>query len=99
MDLSSTRTLDDVLQAIGERAKNTPPGMVIVTNSDWHEGQLVEQRLPYRDDLDKATTDHPVVVVRGGRVNPQRRRPHRVVHRRDDATRGREASDATRPVD
>ena len=66
VDLSSARTLDDVLQAIGERAKNTPPGTVIVTNSDWHEGQLVEQRLPYRDDLDKATTDHPVVAVRGG---------------------------------
>ena len=66
VDLSSARTLDDVLLAIGERAKNTPPDTVIVTNSDWHEGQLVEQRLPYRDDLDKATTDHPVVVVRGG---------------------------------
>ena len=39
---------------------------MIVTNSDWHEGQLAEQRLPYRGDLDLAAPAHPVVVVRGG---------------------------------
>ncbi len=39
---------------------------MIITNSDWHEGQLAEQRLPYRDELDEAAPDHPLVVVRGG---------------------------------
>ena len=29
------------------------PGDVIVSNSDWHEAQLKEQRLPLRDDLDR----------------------------------------------
>lgn len=66
VDLSRTRSLDEVLAAIAERAAATPAGQVIVTNSDWHEGQLAEQRLPYRDDLDRAAPDHPVVVVRGG---------------------------------
>ena len=66
VDLSRTRSLDQVLAAIAERAASTPAGGVIVTNSDWHEGQLVEQRLPYRDDLDRAAPDHPLVVVRGG---------------------------------
>ncbi len=66
VDLSRTRSLQDVLDAIAARAASTPEGDVIVTNSDWHEGQLREQRLPYRDDLDRATTRHPVVVVRGG---------------------------------
>ena len=66
VDLSRTRSFADVLDAISARASGTPPGEVIVTNSDWHEGQLTEQRLPFRDDLDRATTDHPVVVVRGG---------------------------------
>ena len=66
VDLSCTRSLDQVLAAIAERAASTPAGGVIVTNSDWHEGQLVEQRLPYRDDLDRAAPDHPLVVVRGG---------------------------------
>ena len=53
VDLSRTRSIDDVLNAIGERVRRTPPGEVIITNSDWHEGQLKEQRLPYRYDLDR----------------------------------------------
>src|SRR5262249_28431542 len=35
-------------------------------NSDWHEAQLKEQRLPYRKDLDAVSPAHPVVLVRGG---------------------------------
>src|SRR3990172_7604174 len=66
VDLSRTRSLQEVLDAIAARARETPEGGVILTNSDWHEGQLREQRLPYRDDLDRATSRHPVVVVRGG---------------------------------
>jgi predicted amidohydrolase YtcJ len=66
VDLSRTRTLEDVVTAIRERARKTPQGEVIVTNSDWHEGQLKETRLPYREDLDRAAPNHPVVVVRGG---------------------------------
>src|SRR5438309_543814 len=66
VDLSRTRTIDDVLNAIRKRAATTPAGDVIVTNSDWHEGQLREQRLPYRKDLDRAAPNHPLVVVRGG---------------------------------
>ena len=38
VDLSRSRSIDDVLNAIRERARQTPPGEVIVTNSDWHEG-------------------------------------------------------------
>ena len=66
VDLSGARTIADVLRAIAERAAATPRGDLIVTNSNWHEGQLTEQRLPLRDDLDRAAPDHPVVVVRGG---------------------------------
>ncbi len=66
VDLSQTRSLDELLAAIADRAQETAPGTVIVSNSNWHEGQLREQRLPYRQDLDQAAPDHPVVVVRGG---------------------------------
>ncbi|PYS17481.1 MAG: hypothetical protein DMG17_09540 [Acidobacteria bacterium] len=38
----------------------------MVTNSGWHEGQLKEQRLPLRRDLDKVSPNNPVVVRRGG---------------------------------
>ncbi len=58
--------MQDVLDAIAATAADTPAGDVVVTNGDWHEGQLEEQRLPHRDDLDQASSRHPVVVVRGG---------------------------------
>jgi predicted amidohydrolase YtcJ len=55
-----------VLDAIAARIKTSRGGEVIVTNSDWHEAQLAEHRLPYRRDLDRVSPDNPVVVVRGG---------------------------------
>jgi hypothetical protein len=66
VDLSRARTLDAVLSAIGARVRQSRPGEVILTNSDWHEAQLAEQRLPLRRDLDKVAPQNPVVVVRGG---------------------------------
>jgi len=38
----------------------------VVSNSDWHEAQLREKRLPHRMDLDRIAPDNPVVLVRGG---------------------------------
>lgn len=66
VDLSGVRTLAELKQAIAARAADTESGELVVTNSNWHEGQLAEARLPLRDDLDEAAPDHPVVVVRGG---------------------------------
>lgn len=66
VDLSRTRSLREVLAAIGTRVKQSAPDTVVVTNSDWHEAQLKEQRLPLRRDLDEIAADVPVVVVRGG---------------------------------
>ncbi len=66
VDLSGARTLDEVLSLISARVKQTAPGETVITNSDWHEAQLREQRLPYRKDLDKIAPSTPVVVVRGG---------------------------------
>ena len=66
VDLSRTRSVDEVLRAVGERVKRAEPGEVVLSNSDWHEAQLKEQRLPLRRDLDKVAPMTPVVVVRGG---------------------------------
>ena len=66
VDLSRARTLREALSAIGARAKQSTPDSVVTTNSDWHEAQLKEQRLPLRRDLDEVSGDVPVVVVRGG---------------------------------
>lgn len=66
VDLSRARSLADVAAAIGARVKTARPGDVIVSNSDWHEAQLKEQRLPLRDDLDRMAPANPVILVRGG---------------------------------
>jgi predicted amidohydrolase YtcJ len=66
VDLSRARSLGDVYTAIAARVNQTAPGGVVVSNSDWHEAQLKEQRLPLRDDLDAIAPRHPVVLVRGG---------------------------------
>ena len=66
VDLSRARTLDDVLNLIAAGVRQAKTGEIVITNSDWHEAQLTEQRLPYRKDLDKIAPSTPVVVVRGG---------------------------------
>jgi hypothetical protein len=66
VDLSRARSLKEVLELIAARVAETPEGEIVVTNSDWHEAQLTEQRLPLRRDLDTVAPHHPVVVVRGG---------------------------------
>jgi predicted amidohydrolase YtcJ len=66
VDLSRARSVQDVLDAIAGRVAQSPPGALIVTNSDWHEAQLKEQRIPLRRDLDKAAPSNPVVMLRGG---------------------------------
>jgi len=66
VDLSRARSLADVLAAIDARVKTSQPGDVILSNSDWHEAQLKEQRLPLRDDLDRVAPQNPIVLVRGG---------------------------------
>ena len=55
-----------MLAASRARVRQSRPGDVIVTNSDWHEAQLKEHRLPYRRDLDTVSPSNPVVLVRGG---------------------------------
>ena len=66
VDLSRVQDLQELLEAIQARILQAKPGDIIVTNSDWHEDQLKEQKLPLRRDLDPISPDNPVVVVRGG---------------------------------
>jgi predicted amidohydrolase YtcJ len=66
VDLSRVRTMPELMAAIAARVQAAQPGDVVITNSDWHEAQLKEQRLPLRSDLDKVAPEIPVVVIRGG---------------------------------
>ena len=66
VDLSRTRTMEEALDAIAARVAESEAGELILTNRDWHEAQLAEQRLPLRRDLDAVAPDNPVIVIRGG---------------------------------
>lgn len=54
------KTIDDLIAAIRRKADKTPKGMLI-TGSGYQETKL--GRHPTRQDLDKATTDHPVLIT------------------------------------
>ncbi len=66
VDLSHVRSLGELLTTVANAAAGAPAGTVIVSNSDWHEAQLKEQRLPTADELEQAAPGKPVVLVRGG---------------------------------
>ncbi|MGH3210600.1 MAG: amidohydrolase [Trebonia sp.] len=64
--VSQAADIPGLVRLIGERAARTPPGQWIRTAADWHELRLAERRLPTAAELDEATTDHPVLLQRGG---------------------------------
>jgi predicted amidohydrolase YtcJ len=66
IDLSHVRTMAELLTTVANAAEQTAPGTLLVSNSDWHEAQLKEQRLPMARELDQAAPNNPVVLVRGG---------------------------------
>jgi predicted amidohydrolase YtcJ len=66
VDLSGARSLADLFDAVGRAARETTPGKPIISNNDWHEAQLKEQRLPTAQELDQVAPVNPVVLIRGG---------------------------------
>ncbi|RSM43164.1 amidohydrolase [Amycolatopsis balhimycina DSM 5908] len=64
--VSAAHDLTSMVELIRRRAADTPAGEWIVTAADWHELQLAEKRLPTAAELDRATSIHPVLVLRGG---------------------------------
>jgi predicted amidohydrolase YtcJ len=57
---AKVKTMDDLIAAVRRKASKTPKGMLI-TGSGYQETKL--GRHPTRQDLDKATTDHPVIIT------------------------------------
>ena len=45
IDLSATRSIADLLAAVGAAAARAKPGELIVSNSDWHEAQFRDLQL------------------------------------------------------
>lgn len=66
IDLSGTRSLAELFAKISEAAARASPSDILVSNSDWHEAQLTEQRTPTAAELEAAAPGIAVVLVRGG---------------------------------
>ncbi|RKS88493.1 hypothetical protein DEU37_2113 [Microbacterium sp. AG790] len=64
--MAARRSIADIVDGIRERAATTPHGEWVVTAADWHESGIAEGRLPSAAELDAATADHPILVLRGG---------------------------------
>lgn len=59
----NTKSLDRVLKALEEKVRVTPKGEWI-KGFGWDDSKFEEKRNPGRQDLDKVSPDHPVVLTR-----------------------------------
>lgn len=66
IDLSGTRTMAELLDVLRKAVAAAAPGQLIQSNSDWHEAQLQEVRMPTLVELDAVAPEHPLVLHRGG---------------------------------
>jgi predicted amidohydrolase YtcJ len=63
VDLTGTRSLDEVIARIAARARELPAGSWI-TGRGWDQNDWPDTRLPVHDALSRAVPNHPVYVVR-----------------------------------
>ena len=63
VNLTGTRSLQEMKDRIAERAKTAPAGEWI-TGRGWDHTKWTEQKLPSRQDLDAVTGDHPAIFTR-----------------------------------
>ncbi len=61
--LDECESPEEMMELVRERAKSTPPGSWIV-GMGWNEGNFGDGRLPTRHDIDPATSEHPVILMR-----------------------------------
>ncbi|MGP0073641.1 MAG: amidohydrolase [Bryobacteraceae bacterium] len=60
--LETAASIKDVQAAIAARAKSVPAGKFITAMGGWNPAQFAEKRLPTLQELDAASSDHPVLV-------------------------------------
>ena len=66
VDLSGARSVAHVVRLMGERAASAPPDQWVLSSARWHESQLAEARFPLREELDRVSAGHPMLLQRGG---------------------------------
>jgi predicted amidohydrolase YtcJ len=68
VSVDGVRSITDLVDAVATAARDATAGTWLITSCNWHESELLEQRLPTADELDRATTEHPVCVRRGSHL-------------------------------
>lgn len=68
VQLADATSIGELLEAIAQRVKETPPGQWVLCASRWHETNLAERRMPTAEELDRVAPHNPVYVPRGGHV-------------------------------
>lgn len=63
LDVAECASLAELHDLLSDRARDTPDGGVVLALR-LDDSQLAEGRLPTRAELDRVTTEHPVVVMR-----------------------------------
>lgn len=61
--LDECQSPEEMMELVRARAKTTPPGHWII-GEGWSEHNFVDNRLPTRFDIDPATDQHPVILMR-----------------------------------
>ena len=64
VDLRGCRSLTEILEKLNERVQKAKSGEWIQGHGFDHTAFTCEQRLPTRWDLDKVSTDHPIIIKR-----------------------------------
>jgi predicted amidohydrolase YtcJ len=67
--LEDAHSIEELIALIRGRAEQTPAGEWIQTSNGWNESNLTEGRLPTAAELDRASTEHPILAPRGGHVS------------------------------
>lgn len=68
LQLGDAESVDEILEQVAGATAAAPEGEWIQSFGDdnaWHESRLQEQRLPTREELDRAAPLHPVYLYRG----------------------------------
>jgi predicted amidohydrolase YtcJ len=60
--IGAMRTIDDIVAALKEKATQTRPGQWVLGRG-YDDTLIAERRHPTRDDLDRASTEHPIWIV------------------------------------
>ena len=66
--VDEARSVADFAGLVSAAARDVAAGDWILTGIDWHESNLVENRLPTLAELDAAAPGHPVLARRGGHL-------------------------------